>query len=164
MTTVFGSGSAPANFDGLPETITYRMGTLDRIPEKWIFRQLDDVPFVSPGGSGYTAKFAAAFERICRELWIPLAEMCPNRQKAFGTGTTGTVLGVAFDTESLSWSLAGEKVESVTKAIDLVLRTAACDLLTIQKLHGKLNDFAQMLPFAKGFRFHLLEMLCNFED
>ena len=99
VTTVFGSGSAPANFDGLPETLANIVCTKEKIPESGLFRQLDDVPFVSAGDSGNTEKFAAAYTDICRGTKVPLAEMCPKREKAFETSTTGTVLGVKFDTE-----------------------------------------------------------------
>ncbi len=164
VTTVFGSKSAPANFDGLPETAVNIARVWTGMPEKWIFRQLDDVPFVSAAGSGHTSKFAEAYVEICRRLRIPLAEMCEKREKAFGPGTTGTVLGVQFDTESQTWSLSPEKVASVVGTIDEVLLSAVVDLKTVQRLHGKLNDFSQMFDFSKGFRFHLLELLASFQN
>jgi hypothetical protein len=34
-----------------------------------------------------------------------------------------------------------------------------CNLLQFQKLHGKLNDFANLCPLAKGFRAHQNEFL-----
>jgi len=43
------------------------------------------------------------------------------------------------------------------------LEKNSCTLLDLQKLHGKINDFAQMCPFVKGFKFHQNKMLQEFE-
>ncbi len=163
VTTVFGSGSAPANFDGLPETVANITEVMGQVPKSGLFRQLDDSPYVSAAGSGNTEKFAKAYVDLCQRLRIPLAEMDPDREKAFGPGCTGSVLGIKFDSATLSWSLPVEKAESIVQVIDRFLMAATCNLFWAQKLHGKLNDFAQMMPFAKGFRFNILELLCSFE-
>ncbi len=49
-TTVFGSAAAPASFDPLPERIVNITCTKTGTPRKWVKRQLDDVPIVSPMG------------------------------------------------------------------------------------------------------------------
>ena len=162
VTTVFGSASAPANFDGLPETLANIISVLDKVPKSLIFRQLDDSLFVSPFGSGNTQKFAEAYTALCQKLRVPLAEMCPLREKAFGPGQSGTVLGIKFDSASLSWSLGSEKAAGVADLIDRFLVAATCNLKDVQRLHGKLNDFGQMLPFTKGFRFNLLDLMNSF--
>jgi hypothetical protein len=69
-----------------------------------VHRQLDDMPIVSAKDSGLTKKFADAYVNLCEEIGVPLAEMCPDQEKAFGPGTSGTVLGVKFDSENLQWS------------------------------------------------------------
>jgi hypothetical protein len=56
-TTVFGSKSAPANFDALPETLVNIVCTMQNLPKKMVHRQLDDVPIVSTRDSGLTEKF-----------------------------------------------------------------------------------------------------------
>jgi len=43
------------------------------------------------------------------------------------------------------------------------LKQQNCTLLELQKLHGKINDFAQICPFVKGFRFHQNKALQEFE-
>jgi hypothetical protein len=43
------------------------------------------------------------------------------------------------------------------------LSKKTCTLLEMQKLHGKINDFAQMCPFIKGFRYHQNKLLQEFE-
>ena len=48
ITTVFGSKSAPANFDMVLKTIVNIVITLTGVPRSIVHRQLDDVPLVSP--------------------------------------------------------------------------------------------------------------------
>jgi hypothetical protein len=62
---------------------------------------LDDVPIVSPKGSGITELFTKGYAKICGDLGVPLAEPCPNHEKAFGPTTYGVVLGIGFDSEKL---------------------------------------------------------------
>jgi hypothetical protein len=163
-TTVFGSKSAPANFDALPETLVNIVCTTQNLPKRMVHRQLDDVPIVSAKDSGLTKKFADAYMDLCEKIGVPLAEMCPDREKAFGPGTCGTVLGVRFDSENLQWSWSQEKVDRAIRVIDDFLLKTFCKLKEVQVLHGKLNDFAQMHVFMNGFRFHIVQLLANFGD
>jgi len=163
VTTVFGSGSAPANFDALPETVANIVCTKSGAPKKWLHRQLDDAPYVSAASSGYTTKFAETYQEICRRLRIPLADPCPDREKAFGPGCTGTVLGINFDSEKMTWSVGKAKARGILGVIDSFLLSKTCSLPAVQELHGKLNDFGQMMPFSRGFRFNLLELLGSFD-
>ncbi len=107
-TTVLGSKVAPTSFDPLPETIVNITCCVKKIPKKWIHRQLDDVPIVSPKGSGITEAFTNCYAKICKDLGVPLAEPCPNHEKAFGPSTFGTVLGIGFDSTNLEWYLTPE--------------------------------------------------------
>jgi hypothetical protein len=150
-TTVFGSKAAPASFDSLPETVVNIVCTLGKIPKKCVFRQLDDVPVVSPKDSGLTEQFITLYRKICAQVEIPLAPYCEKREKAFGPGTYGTVLGINFDSESMTWSLGAEKEAGVQIVINNFLEKRACTLLDAQKLHGKLSDFALMCDFMLGF-------------
>ncbi len=60
-TTVFGSAAAPASFDPLPETTVNIACMTAKIPRKWVKRQLDDVPVVSPKGSDIAERFYATY-------------------------------------------------------------------------------------------------------
>ena len=80
---------------------------------------------------------------------LPLAEDCLLREKSFGTGTSGTVLGIEFDSVSMSWKLPAAKAASIVGVIDAFLAARTCCLKDVQKLHGKLSDFSQMCKFMK---------------
>lgn len=162
-TTVFGSKVAPASFDCLAETIVNIVCSEKKVPKMFVHRQLDDVPIVSPKGSKLTENFSAGYAEICEKLNVPLAPECPNHEKAFGPTTFGTVLGINFDSESMEWSISAGKENGLQKHIDQFMEQKSCNLKDVQKLHGKLANFAQSCEFMKGFRYNLLELLKKFE-
>ena len=161
-TKVFGCKEAPAGFDSLPETIVNIICCLYKIPKQNIQRQLDDVPMVSARESGLTQKFHDAYEKICRDTNIPLAKPCGKHEKAFGPSTFGTVLGINFDSETMEWSISKEKEISLQETIDMFLYRKTCTLKQIQKLQGKLANFAQCMELMKSFKFNVLLLLNKF--
>ena len=162
-TLVFGSRCAPANFDCVAETVVNIVCSEENLSKNIVHRQLDDVPVVSASGSGFAERFDARYHAVCKKCNIPLAENCPDHEKAFEPGTYGTVLGVIFDSESMEWSLSGSKERGLQKALDEFLAKKSCTLKDVQKLHGKLANFAQSCDFMKGFRFNLLQLLGKFD-
>jgi hypothetical protein len=163
-TTVFGSKAAPAFFDPIPETIVNIVCTLGKIPKTFVHRQLDDVPMVSPMGSGDTERFTKLYREVWDLINVPLAPDCEKHEKAFGPTTFGTVLGVNFDSSEMTWSLSPEKEAGIQKEIDEMLNRKSCSLLEIQRLHGKLSDFSLSCEFMAGFRHHLIQLLARFGD
>ena len=162
-TTVFGSKAAPAAFDCVAETVVNIVCSETGVEKGLIHRQLDDVPVISEKGSEKTEIFNAKYHEVCKNLKIPLAESCPNHEKAFGPSTYGTVLGIQFDSENMEWSLNKSKCESLQVDLDEFIDKEACSLKDVQKIHGKLANVAQMGDFMKGFRFHLLNLMGKFE-
>ena len=69
----------------------------------------------------------------------------------------------AYNSENLTWQISNNKANSITKLIDDFLSKRTTNLKEVQKLHGKLSDFAQMCQFIKGFRFNLSKVLGSFE-
>jgi len=161
--TVFGSKAAPAFFDSLPETIVNIVCCLEQIPKKFVHRQLDDVPIVSPENSGMTERFTNRYKQICKEINVPLAEDCPNHEKAFGCSTFGTVLGINFDSDLMEWSISAEKERDLQQQIDNFLSKKTCSLKDVQRLHGKLANLAQTCDFLRNFKINLLSLLRKFE-
>jgi hypothetical protein len=161
-TTVFGSRAAPASFDPLPETIVNITCMLSGRPKLCVHRQLDDVPIVSPKGSKLTERFTEMYQKVCKNLDVPLAPECPQHEKAFGPSTFGTVLGINFDSETMQWNLNSTKEAGIQRTIDEFLNNRSCTLLEAQKLHGKLSDFSLSCEFMLGFRYQLIKLLGKF--
>jgi hypothetical protein len=162
ISTPFGSKTAPANFDCVGETIVNIVKTKCEVPENCVFRQLDDVPIVSPAGSRITEHFTTELRKFCQKINVPLAPYCPKNEKAFGPSTRGTVLGIEFDSSKMTWRLPEEKRIETLQLIKKFLDGNSCSLLQFQKLHGKLNSFRQLFIFLKGFRFHQIKYLKEF--
>jgi hypothetical protein len=97
------------------------------------------------------------FQTVCKQLNIPIAIEDPKYEKAYSHTTAGVDLGVYFISTNLSWKLPIHKHEA-TVVLEFFNREA-CTLQQFQKLHGKLNDFAQVYPFMKGFCFQQISFL-----
>ena len=52
----------------------------------------------------------------------------------------------------------------IVEVIDAFLAARTCCLEDVQRLHGKLSDFAQMCELMKGFRFQLSKLLGSCEN
>ena len=114
-----------------------------------VFRALDDSPCIAPLASGVVESFSRKMKELCLEMDIPLAENCPKAEKAFVCQTKGTVLGVGFDSNSMSWFFSKEKAEKVVKRCLDVAGSTHVDLKQMQQLMGSVNDLGQMCPTVK---------------
>ena len=162
-TAVFGSKAAPADFDGLGEVITLLAKTISKMPSTLIHRVLDDTPSISPAGSNVGEKFCRAYKRICKHIGVELAAMDPNREKAFENQTTGTILGIYFNTDNLTWALPATKAATCLNLIHIHTQ-AATQLGQLRELIGHLETVAIMAPFMKGFRWNLFNFLKTFQE
>ena len=162
--TVFGNAKAPADFDPLAETIVNVTKTLSNTPDYYVLRQLDDSIVVAPKETTHAETFYRTFKTVCKNLNIVLAADCPKFEKAFGATTMGTVLGIIFDSEKLSWRLSKVKWAETLTLIKHVRESSSCNLKTFQKVHGKLNDFAQLCICLKSFRYHQNKFLKKFAE
>ncbi len=63
----------------------------------------------------------------------------------------------------MEWSLSKEKEQSIQQLIDFFLRSKTCNLKQIQKLHGKLANFALSMDLMKSFKFNMLQLLNKFQ-
>jgi hypothetical protein len=74
------------------------------------------------------------------------------------------VLGVEFNTNRLEWRLHPRKIADIVAAIELMQQSGHSDLKQMEKLTGKLNNFAQMMPFAKLFKRTMNQFLAGFAE
>jgi len=157
----FGAKSAVAAFDRLGNVVADLALESSALSRYLMHRTLDDLPIATPAGSAESPKFASAYKNICGQVGIKLAGNCPNLEKAFEDSTTGTVLGIRFDTNDLSWSISAKKYNKILQCVQGPLLGEPVDLKDMQVLMGHLNDLGQMCPFARGFRFHLNTFLAH---
>ena len=106
--------------------------------------------------------FTREYKHICKEVNIELAADCPKREKAFTCSTEGTVLGIRFNSLTLSWKLPGQKVNDILLDIHTFIAGGHVGLRQTQRLAGRLNNMGQMCPFLKGFKRPLNKLLADF--
>ena len=161
---IFGAKSSVCNFDVFGNTLKCLALSISSISPEFVHRQLDDVPLVGPEKSNWCQEFSENYKKICDDLNVKLAKDCPKFEKAFTNCKCGKVLGIVFDTQSLCWSLPEEKRLRTLKAIKTALESESVDLLSMQKLVGRLNDVSMMCPFLSGFKRPILDDLCNLHE
>jgi hypothetical protein len=161
---VFGSKEAVSAFDRLNNTLVTLAALRARLPPHLIHRTLDDVPIVTPAHSSAGPAFSEAYQGICAHVGADLAPQCPQQEKAFCDSTQGTVLGIRFDTTTMTWNISRDKRARILDKIRGPLLGHPTSLLDLQKLIGTLNDIGQMCPFLRGFRQPLHMLLVAFKD
>jgi hypothetical protein len=158
---VFGSKAAVPNYDRFGNTVKILAVANPGIQNRFVLRCLDDVPAAGPKGSNICEQFSAEYLSLCKSCNISLAEPCENNDKAFISQTFGKVLGIWFKSENLSWSYPEEKANNILVQINSIISSGVVQLKEMESLMGRLNDFLQMCPFMKGFKFHLNNSLSD---
>jgi hypothetical protein len=131
------------------------------IPKHFVCRAVDDQPVATPSSSSWGEKFVSSYKRICKELNIELAEDCEDCDKAFTNTRRGKVLGVWFDSESLSWKMPDEKTSATRLLLRGIVSKQNVSLDEMQSLLGRLNFVCMMCPFLKAFRFNMNKELAS---
>jgi len=161
---IFGSASSPANFDDVAKTVEEVAAEWSKTRENWRHRTLDDQAVVGPKGSGICEAFTKDYVSLCEKVNIKLAEDCPRKEKAFKNSTSGTVLGIIFDSEKMAWSVSEEKKAKIIGNIHSLIHGGHTDLKQLEETAGRLNHFGQMCPFLKAFKRPLNDLLGSFEE
>jgi hypothetical protein len=91
---MFGACSVVQNFAIVANTVKSLALADCKIPSRFVLRQLDNVPVVSPAGSGWCEEFLVSYKRVCEKINLQLAADCPKFDKSFGPTTYGKVLGI----------------------------------------------------------------------
>lgn len=160
---VFGATPSVANFDRLGNTLQSLALIESKIPPKFVHRTLDDTPVVAPAKSNYCEEFTKVYKDVCAKCGVALAPDCPKAVKAFTNVTKGTVLGVIFDTCKQEWSFPEDKANNLVLKIIKVLQADALTLEETREMVGLLNNFAQLCPVTKLFRYTLNRFLGELE-
>lgn len=161
---MFGARTAVANFDILGNTVLSLVMANCDVPKQLVHRQLDDVPVVGPAHSNWCENFTKEYEDVCGKIGVELAPECPKREKAFKNSTTGTVLGIEFESSELTWKLPNEKIVDYANTIHETLSKDHLELETVQSILGKLNFVSSMAPYMKTFKKNLQDMVVLLEE
>ena len=161
---IFGATTAVANFDIMAATVqNVSMAQCD-IPKHMIHRTLDDVACVAPPTTNWCQQFTATYKRVCSNANIKLAADCPNCEKAFSNQKRGYVLGIQFDSNTLSWRIPDRKAADILSDLHTIIHGGHVDLKQVEVAAGRLNNFGQMCPFLQAFKRPLNSLLASFKD
>jgi hypothetical protein len=111
--------------------------------------------------SNWCQQFTNEFRKFSEDINMKLVPDCPMMEKAFSNSKTGKVLGIIFDTRTLSWLLLVEKNAKCIRRVSEVLNAESVTLEQLQELVGLLNFVALMCPFLYGFRALLTNLLAE---
>jgi hypothetical protein len=156
---IFGARSAVQNFDIVANTVKSLAAAGFNIPARFIHRQLDDTPVISPASRNWCSTFLNNYRSLCEQINLELAPDCPQHDKSFGQTTTGKILGIWFNTTDLTWRLSDEKISGTIQSIKEVTSSTHLSLQAFQSLMGRLNYIATMCPFMNIFKFNLNKIL-----
>jgi hypothetical protein len=162
-TTTFGSTASVSQFDTFAATLQNMALSLSSAELTAVHRQLDDLIVVCRATSTACASFTESYQWLCSYLNVKLAPADIKKEKAFYNSTVGLVLGIIFNSKTLSWSLPNYKTAKYLHCIDSLLHGAKCSLSQLQQLLGFLNDFSHFCDFMHIFKTPLLLFIRRFE-
>ena len=108
-------------------------------------------------------RFDKTFFEVAKKLGIKLAPHC-DQDKFFSLSTHGTVLGVTYDSVTLTWALLSNKLEQMLRDIDSFLSSALASQEMIWLIVGRILYVMPLVPTGKFNVEHLLHINGVSED
>jgi hypothetical protein len=158
----FGAVPSVCNFDRLGNTIVALVAVTGKVPRESISRTLDDFQGLGTQKNGNAEKFASAIKNVCGFINVPLADTCPEKEKAFELEKRGSVLGIGFDSTTMTWYLGIDKANKIIRRCMDTCKMSHISLKQTQELMGSINDFGQMNKFLKFFKYEGNRLLSKF--
>ena len=145
---VFGGASSAGIFDRVAKIIIFIVVSRATFPADWVIQHLDDCCAAAPAGSPLLKQFDDQFFRVAEELGVKLAPR-DDPDKSFGPSTSGTVLGVFYDTEAWTWHIKGEKLLRLLHQIQDVLEAEVVRQDALWSLTGKILHVKPLIPTGR---------------
>ena len=93
--------------------------------------------------------------RVAKELGVPLAPF-DDGKKAFLFQTSGTILGIHFDTTKMTWTLPLPKLNEYRYAISTAAAGNSVTEKELQSINGYLNVIVTHAPILKCWRAEII--------
>lgn len=157
---VFGCVSSAGLFDRLAKLIIHIVAYRAEFDTQLVCQVLDDCCAAAPCGSTSLERFDAEFFNVASQLGISLAPR-DDPKKSFGPATSGTVLGVDYDSVTWTWAINEEKLGRILSLIRDTMDSSSVELKSFQSLVGKL---VHVKPLVAGAKFNLDHILRALKD
>ena len=124
-------------------------------------RAIDDVPIAVPANAAEAAeKFVMEYRQQLENLNIGAAQSDPLFLKAFDKSLKGEVLGVEFNTVTMTWSFSSRKTATLVSLLRAVSQEgASINLHQAEELHGLVVNFCQLARPAFIFADELIHFM-----
>jgi hypothetical protein len=152
---VFGGASSAGLYDRLAKTALDLIVRWSKFPVNMVIQYLDDVCAAAPQGCDSLIRFEKAYRDFAKDVGIQLAPDT-DPDKAFSSATSGTVLGVRYDTANWTWSIPQDKLATVLKQLRETISADSLAQHEIWSLVGRILHYAPLVPNG---RFNIVELI-----
>ncbi len=146
LALIMGSSSSAMTYDRFHALVVELSNLQSNFPRHLRLRCLDDLAAVAPAASNSLSKFFSSYVNICYDLNIKLADFTPDCEKAFLDSHRGTILGVTFDSSSMSWSFSYEKQSRLYWSLSSLAYSSTAEAQLIKSVTGKVINFSNLFP------------------
>lgn len=151
---IFGARSSVPNYDRFHKSFSDLVAATTNIDPYFLARQLDDQIVITPT-MDLNEKFVNEYTTLAGLINLPLAPTdVPD--KAFCFKQQGVILGVHFDTISMTWAYPQEKVDRHMNIIATALSSHKISLKLMQKILGIVNTITLLCPSLKFLKAPLI--------
>ena len=150
-TLPFGLCSAPKIFSAFADALAWVLGSRGI---KWQLHYLDDFLFLWPPGSSACANALELALTTCRHLGVPVA-----MHKTEGPSTQLTFLGIQFNTDDMSLSLADDKLTRIRSLVLTWRSRQSATKRELQSLIGHLSHAAWVVLPGRTFLWRMIELM-----
>ena len=152
---IFGGASSAGIYDRVAKLVIFIVKSKCRLPGELVCQVLDDCCACAPAGTDWLEEFDATFFDVAAALGIKLAPR-DDPEKSFGPSTSGTVLGIHYDSVSWTWSIKGEKLLRLLHALTDVRNAASVRQDSLWSINGKIQHIKPLIPTGRFNIDHLV--------
>ena len=152
---IFGSASSAGIFDAVAKVLIFIVITKSGLHSDFVIQHLDDCCAAGPVGTDLCKSFDDTFSLVAKEVGVVLA---PRDQpdKSFGPSTSGTVLGVFYNTQDWTWGIPSKKLTLILRTIAEFLSAKKVKQGEMWSLVGKIQNVRALVPGGKFHVDHLI--------
>ena len=155
LALIFGSASSAGIFDAVNKLVLFIVIKKSGIKNNMVIQHLDDVCAAGKPDHEDIFKFDRTFSEIAKTLGIKLAPR-DNKDKSFAPSTSGTILGIHYDTIKWCWSVPEERLTRLLHNISDIINSNEVKQEAIWSVTGKILNIKPLIPGGDGFIHHII--------
>jgi len=145
---IFGTSSSVGIYDRVAKLVLAIVLAICKFPREWVCQHLDDVCAAAPASSDLLRQFENTYRKVAHQVGVQLAPT-EDPDKAFSACTSGTVLGVHYDTVNWTWKIPEDKLVRLLNQIRGVVAASTITRKELESLTGRILHYAPLVPTGK---------------